>query len=82
MAIEEQKNTEQTREYFNYIKNLKKMHEKGIDNVNEALEILSTAINTRHIPDRYAINYILAHQRNTKFNSRTSVYISRNGTNN
>lgn len=48
--------------YFSYINSLKKMFENGISNPDEAIEIIVNAVNSRHVPNEYAINYILAHQ--------------------
>lgn len=48
--------------YFSYINSMKKMFEKGISNPDEALEIIVSAVNSRHVPNEYAINYVLAHQ--------------------
>lgn len=60
-AMGKQNNNTKADTYFAYINDTKKMFKNGIDNPDEALNILVNALNSRHLPNEYAINYILAH---------------------
>ncbi len=60
-AMGKQNNNTKADTYFAYINDTKKMFKNGIDNSDEALNILVNALNSRHLPNEYAINYILAH---------------------
>lgn len=50
--------------YFDYVKDTRKLFEKGINSPDEALSIIINALNTRNVPEEYAITYMMAQNEN------------------